>query len=244
MATRHLNFSRLNDLCKNSDLFDLWLKELGLKLDFSKVECVYCGALFRLVKDSSYPEGECWKCENRQCRKKLSVKFGSWFEGAHLSYEQAVKVTYCWIRKISNENAAHECDVSKKSVVDWYNFCREVCVDILETPYVQQKDGIFDEIDLGMIGGEGIVVEIDESKFGKRYQHKGRHVDGVWVFGGIKAENKKNCFFEVVEFRDATTLLSIIRKRIRPGSIIYSDCWKAYSQIPQLPEGYHQATVQ
>lgn len=46
----------------------------------------------------------------------------------------------------------------------------------------------------------GIVVEIDESKFGKRKYYKGRWVDGVWVFGGIEWDLKK-CFFIIVENR-------------------------------------------
>ena len=39
------------------------------------------------------------------------------------------------------------------------------------------------------IGGENIIVECDESKFGKRkYQkgHRGHRVDGVWVFGLVE----------------------------------------------------------
>ena len=32
-----------------------------------------------------------------------------------------------------------------------------------------------------MIGGEGIVVEIDESKFGKWKYSRGHKVDDVWV---------------------------------------------------------------
>ena len=36
-----------------------------------------------------------------------------------------------------------------------------------------------------MIGGPGIVVEIDESKFGKRKYNKGHKVDGCWVFLGV-----------------------------------------------------------
>ena len=31
------------------------------------------------------------------------------------------------------------------------------------------------------IGGSGIIVEIDESKFGKRKYYRAHHVDGVWV---------------------------------------------------------------
>ena len=36
------------------------------------------------------------------------------------------------------------------------------------------------------IGREGVEVKIAESKFGKRMYHKGRKVDGVWVFSGIE----------------------------------------------------------
>lgn len=44
------------------------------------------------------------------------------------------------------------------------------------------------ELDNEKIGGPGRTVEIDESKFGKRKYHRGKRVDGVWVFGGIERE--------------------------------------------------------
>jgi thiamine biosynthesis protein ThiC len=34
-----------------------------------------------------------------------------------------------------------------------------------------------------MIGGPGVHVQIDESKFGVTKYHKGRKVQGVWVLG-------------------------------------------------------------
>ncbi len=37
-----------------------------------------------------------------------------------------------------------------------------------------------------MIGGKNIVVEIDESKFGKRKYHRGHRVEGVWVLGMVE----------------------------------------------------------
>ena len=48
--------------------------------------------------------------------------------------------------------------------------------------------------ELVQIGGPGEVVEIDESKFGKRKYNKGRRVEGVWVFGGIDRRTRE-CFF-------------------------------------------------
>jgi len=41
------------------------------------------------------------------------------------------------------------------------------------------------------IGGEGKVVQIDESLFGKRKYHRGHHVEGQWVFGGIEEDSRK-----------------------------------------------------
>lgn len=63
------------------------------------------------------------------------------------------------------------------------------------------------------IGGKGKTVQIDESKFGKRKYHRGHHVEGQWVFGGIDNESRK-CFLVAVEKRDEATLL------IEPGTTI------------------------
>ena len=47
-----------------------------------------------------------------------------------------------------------------------------------------------------------------------------------------------NMFSVVVEKRDAKTLIPIIRRLIRPGSIIISDLWKAYIRIEDIHEGH------
>ena len=73
-------------------------------------------------------------------------------------------------------------------------------------------------------------VERDESKFGKRKYHRGRQVEGHWVFGGVERITGE-CFMVEVERRNAATLIPIIQQYIRPGSIIFSDEWAAYNQI-------------
>lgn len=60
------------------------------------------------------------------------------------------------------------------TAVDWDMFCRELC------------DVIINRHECEQIGGPGIIVQIDESKIGKRKYHKGHRVEGQWVFGGIE----------------------------------------------------------
>ena len=94
------------------------------------------------------------------------------------------------MRNYPNQLASIESGISEHSIVDWFQFCRDVCVDLLDS-----------ELGLGrgtdIVGGPDVTVEIDESKFGKRKFNRGKHVDGVWVFGGIERENKANCFFVI-----------------------------------------------
>ena len=54
-------------------------------------------------------------------------------------------------------------------------------------------------------------MQIDESKFGKGKSHRGHHVEGQWIFGGIEQDSRK-CFLVAVERRDEETLLPIIQK--------------------------------
>jgi transposase-like protein len=126
-------------------------------------------------------------------------------------------------------------------VVKWCRHLREVCA--LTVADSNKECGI---------GGPGVIVEIDESKFGKRKYNRGHRVQGCWVFGGIERlstsysdafpgatsnyAGKK--FAIVVENRSARTLLPLIRKFILPGSIIMSDCWAAYNGITNM-DGCH-----
>ena len=90
------------------------------------------------------------------------------------------------------------------------------------------------------LGGPGKIVEIDESKFGKRKYHRGHHVEGQWVFGGYERGTGRT-FMVPVEDRSAETLLPIIKDWIMPETTIYSDCWAAYNCLQS--EGYQHFTV-
>ena len=90
------------------------------------------------------------------------------------------------------------------------------------------------------IRGPGKVVEIDESKFGKRKSHIGHEVEGQWVFVGSVVQIE-HFFLQPVPSRDQETLIPIIKERIVKGTTIMSDCWKSYDCLSQ--EDFHHLTL-
>lgn len=94
--------------------------------------------------------------------------------------------------------------------------------------YIRQLVGDSIEFNDTLIGGEGVIVEIDETKMGKRKYNRGHRVEGVWVVAGIERTPEKRCFAIEVETRDAATMHRIISTHVKPGSIIYTDMWKSY----------------
>src|SRR3982750_3733849 len=91
-----------------------------------------------------------------------------------------------------------------------------------------------------MLGGEEIIVEIDESKFGKRKYNRGHRVDGQWIVGGFERGTGR-LFLVAVENRTKETLLSVIKQWVKPGTTIYTDYWKSYDCLGD--EGFHHLKV-
>lgn len=120
-----------------------------------------------------------------------------------------------------------ELQLPNQTIIDYFSFIREVFVH-------------WATLNSEAIGGVGTIVEIDEAKIGKRKNNKGRYLQGQWVFGGIERGTRK-FFLEAVEDRSSATLVEIIKRKIKPGTTIYSDCWKAYDCLGQ--ENYTHLTV-
>ena len=97
-----------------------------------------------------------------------------------------------------------------------------------------------------LLGGVGHIVEIDESALTSRKYHRGKAVKrgGVrattWILGMIDQETRESVIYHVHK-RDAKTLIPLIQKHVKPLSIIWTDCWKAYSSLDNL--GYIHETV-
>ena len=91
------------------------------------------------------------------------------------------------------------------------------------------------------IGGPEIIVEVDETKLGKRKYNRGHRVKGVWLLVGVERTERTKAFMISIEKRDSDTLITAILHHVKPGSIIHTDMWKGYSLLSQ--NGFAHRTV-
>ena len=83
-------------------------------------------------------------------------------------------------------------------------------------------------------------IEVDESFFGAR-RIKGKRGRGAYgktiVFGVFKRNGK--VYTEIVKDCSKATLQAIIRGKVEPESIIYSDGWRGYNGLVDVGYGKH-----
>ena len=142
-----------------------------------------CDGEMRLARCEDRSDLFKWKCRRQEKGKRhkaeISIRKGSWFEKSKMTLEEILKLTYWWCQDLDQAHIKQELGLAKSTGVDWDSFCREVC----EFTLLESR---------GRLGGEEKIVQIDESKFGKRKYHRGHHVEGQWVFGGIEKNSRKS----------------------------------------------------
>ncbi len=206
-----------------------WLKEL--RLIASEQMCAVCSAPMLWTSCTDRLDAFRWECrrsvDGKRHKSVKSIRHNSWFAQSNLSIYEIIKFTYWWSAGLMQDQIRNQMSLATHTVVDWDMFCRETCsVAVYE--------------DREILGGEGKIVQIDESKIGKRKYHRGHYVEGQWVFGGVEVGSRKS-FIVCVEDRTEATLLSHIKEWIRPGTTIHSDCWKGYFNLAL--HGYQHQTV-
>lgn len=109
-----------------------------------------------------------------------------------------VWLAYFWAHDITNDATIGMLGLSNKTICQWFSFFRDVCSHWLQTHPFQ-------------LGGQGVIVEIDESLVAKRKYNIGHVVEQQWIFGAIEVrpDGERLGFLRMVENRTQDTLLGI-----------------------------------
>lgn len=175
------------------------------------------------------PTSKVYRCKNNmyKCKntgKYFNVRTGTIFEGSKLSLRKWFYAIYVVIgnkKGISSCQLARNINVTQKTA---WKMIQKIQMS-LNVDITQSLEGEV-EVDEAYIGG---VERFKHSKKKKKHA-RGRSLAGKTpVFGMVQRGGF--LFAVVVSDTTAKTLLPIINKTVRSGSIIYSDEYKAYRRL-------------
>lgn len=202
-----LSFKSLQDiLCDENECIKFLIEK---KILVKPKKCLLC-------RSTMYRDRKVFKCVDKKCQKSQSIFRNTFFSTHRLKCSDTMFIAYFWLCRLNHTMIFNVTGHPPNTVVKYMRLFRELVIRTLHD-------------DDQVIGGHRIVVEVDESKF-----QKSRDDKGIWIVGGIERTNERKCFFKVVEQRDSKTIKDIISKHVRPGSTVFTDSWKGYSEIKNL----------
>lgn len=129
-----------------------------------------------------------------------------------------------WCKNVLNKGACLELDVMPATVTRWYNKFNKIAYDYA-----------FKNIEYQQIGGKETIVEIDQTLLVKQKYHRGRSLaNQVWAVGGVVRGDPTTFFVEIVKNRNRETMIELIKRKIRPGTEIQTDCWCGYLGLQDI----------
>lgn len=131
-----------------------------------------------------------------------------------LSTYVQIKLLEFFVGGVTARSAAELLGINRHSATLYYRKIREMIAYELE-----DESPFFGE------------VEVDESYFGgKRKGKRGRGAAAkIPVFGILKRKGK--VYTKIIPNASSDTLLPIIKNKVLPDSIVYSDSWRAYNAL-------------
>ncbi|XP_068696002.1 uncharacterized protein [Montipora foliosa] len=157
------------------------------------------------------------------CRKRRSLRTNTLFEEfPKVALATLLKAIYYFTQDDPQHRMVRALETNASLTSKICRRLQDICsVDLQIRPFIP-------------FGGPGTVVKCDESKFNHKpkYNRGRRAASQAWVFGVVSAEyTPARGYFQVVERRDAATLLPIIQRCLLPGTIVHSDDWAAYNRL-------------
>lgn len=216
----------------NKENVIMYLRQKNI-LQYS-LNCLTCSSIMRQVKRRGAPDGFAFRCNNLSCSKyqhHRSIRSESVLEDIKIPLNKFIHFIYLYSIETCQKNIQEIIGLSRSTI---YTLLKKI----------RARISMYFENNNILLGGPNLLVQIDESKFNFNVKAHRGHVPTtpVWVFGIVDTSYQPaRGFMKIVEQRNRETLLSIIQAHVRPGSIIHSDEWRAYSNLNELQ--YTHGTV-
>ena len=197
------------------------LQELNLLRQCGK--CPKCRKKKTLIRHKGAYVQRCKTCKSGV----RSIATDTFFSQVRFAFKSIIILAFVWSANISVGSAHNLLGYRKDVISKYYRYFRDICSwKLLKHDFE--------------IGGEGHIVQIDESVITKRKYNKGRRVAEQWVLGIVDTSTNVG-LVRYVPRRDANTLIPIITSVVKQGSEIWTDEWKPYRAL--ATRGYVHKTV-
>jgi transposase len=200
-----MNLSELAQYIGDEEKAERALLELGILKRYTA--CPFCGKeRIGRVRRTKY------KCYH--CNREWGVRRGSILEGLKIPFTKFLMVIKLFELDTSVRESAKQLGLAYNTVYHLYQILRHAI--------------IITDSDNGSFSGE---IEMDESYFGgRRKGNRGRGAAGkVPVFGILERGGKVKV--EVVGDVKGDTLLGLAIKKVKRGSLIYTDRFRSYNGL-------------
>jgi hypothetical protein len=149
------------------------------------------------------------------CRRKYRATAykGSWLYGMKLTPRQLFALLWCWQNKKSPDTARLAARVSYPTVERWYARFRA-------------------NLPAATVTLSGL-VQIDESYFGRQRSRQPQLI----VVGAIEPDTRQ-VMLRITNTRSQEALENFVQDCIQPSTLVVSDKWYAYEELPLLGYGH------
>jgi transposase-like protein len=193
---------------------------------YREIDCSACGLSMK-----RYEQSGTFRCNRSNCRMKgnrVSIRKGTLFHESSLNYLEILRLSHLWLSKASHETTMILSGHSPNTITSFFSHFRQLVSSALKEEDQE-------------IGGPELIVEIDETKLGRRKYNRGHRVDGIWILVGIERRENGKIFLIPLPDRSAATLTRLIAQHVRQGSTIHTDGWRGYSDLSAM--GYTHLVV-